>query len=81
MKNEIKNKTAFWGEVVARINKMAEQGITPIDTEETIEMFRWDMQEIESAYYSNGIYEEDNETAYDGFIEFMDGVRDIIIAA
>ena len=81
MKNEIESKTAFWGEVVARINGMIEQGIEPTDSEETIEMFEWDMQAMESAYYKNGIYEDGIEVVYDEFVEFMDGVEYVINAA
>ena len=79
MKQSIETKTAFWMEVVARINSMIEQGVTPTDEEETMEIHEMDMEAVSHQWINSDMTEEDDRM-FEEWEEFMDGVFEVIIA-
>ena len=74
MNNAIESKKAFWDNVVVRINAI--DNVTDID--EAVEIFEQDMQEIDSMWFNAA---DADEVVYDDWIEYMDEVFTVMMAA
>ena len=74
MNNAIESKRVFWDNVVVRINSIS--NVTDID--EAVEIFEQDMQEIDSMWFNAA---DADEVVYDDWIEYMDEVFTVMMAA